>query len=64
MTKKDYELIANVLYHQRPSHSSVIDHDMQRWVIMCNAFATALESTNPRFNRTRFLTACGAGSGS
>jgi len=58
MTKKDFTLIADVLYKQRPATDK---NAITRWVIICNAFATALQATNPLFNRSRFLDACGAG---
>ena len=52
MTKKDYELIAEVLatsWHGSQELKSGIAYNM----------AEALEDTNPRFNREIFLKACG-----
>lgn len=53
MTKKDYELIAGVI---RSIGVNGIESDR---VDMAQAFARALEDTNPRFDRDRFLAACG-----
>jgi hypothetical protein len=53
MTRKDYELIAKVL-----RNSDEIIDEMALEAIAEN-FANELESTNPRFNPARFLSACG-----
>lgn len=56
MTKKDFKLIAlilaghNVFPRQRNSRDE-----------LALSFADALEQVNPRFNRERFLAACGVG---
>jgi hypothetical protein len=52
MTRKDYELIAEVI--ATAWHGS---EDTQ--ADLSNRMADALEGTNPRFNREMFLTACG-----
>ena len=52
MTKKDFELIAEVI--GKAWHGSADTR-----ADIANAFADELESTNPRFDRARFLTACG-----
>lgn len=68
MTKKDYELIANVLkdvkhgeidMHERDD--SVESHQGMEyiWGETCKAFALYLEEANPRFDRNKFLQACG-----
>ena len=52
MTKKDYELIADVLavaYWHSNDQKNHIAHDL----------ADALQAENPRFNREIFLKACG-----
>ena len=52
MTRKDYELIAEVIataWHGSEDTQADLSHKM----------ADALEGTNPRFNRELFLTACG-----
>lgn len=51
MTRKDYELIAATI-REIPAFPS------KR--IVAEEFATALAGTNPRFDRDRFLKACGA----
>jgi len=59
MTKKDYELIAEVLANSW--QTSVINPftgvNMYRELV--NSFMTALELENPKFNRRLFLKACG-----
>jgi hypothetical protein len=52
MTKKDFELIADVI--GKAWHGSADTR-----ADIANAFADELEETNPRFDRARFLTACG-----
>jgi hypothetical protein len=52
MTKKDYILIAEVIatsWHGSEDTQSELS----------NRMADALEATNPRFNRSLFLDACG-----
>ena len=53
MTRKDFQLIADVL----KGHS---DSPMNRCVIeqLALAFATQLAKTNPNFNKQRFINAC------
>jgi hypothetical protein len=53
MTKKDYELIAQAV---REITANDYPQDRQD---KANLFATALANTNPRFNRSTFLEACG-----
>jgi len=53
MTKKDYELIAEVILNsQGLTRGGVMDTLAER-------MAEALADTNPRFNRSMFLKACG-----
>ena len=52
MTKKDYELIAEVL-----ANAWWGNNDQKRYIVY--DLTDALETTNPRFNRNLFLTACG-----
>lgn len=61
MTKKDYELIAGTL---KPMQFTILDGN--RWdgepsdyENVCNDFANALQKHNPKFDRKKFLTACG-----
>jgi len=52
MTRKDFELIAAAV------KSVWLSHEPSRTTI-ANSLASALATTNPAFNRARFLTACG-----
>ena len=53
MTKKDYELIAQVIENsQGLTRGGIMDTLAER-------MADALSTTNPRFNREMFLKACG-----
>lgn len=60
MTKKDYELVARVLRDTEAaclrSQWDAVWRDRGR---VAEAFADELASTNPRFDRARFLRACG-----
>ena len=55
MTKKDYELIASALNNTYLGH--------KEWVRTLEQIAGTLADTlaehNPKFNRNKFLTACG-----
>jgi hypothetical protein len=70
MTRKDFELIAAVLRAdashlartERTSYRSMSDWEKgayDQWHTTVLAMADALATTNPAFNRDRFLTACG-----
>ncbi len=56
MTKKDFELLATTLKEcrlaRKPTELLAID-------MVARQIASALTSTNGRFDRDRFLTACG-----
>ena len=55
MTKKDYELIAEALnYHNRGLSTVTIE-------ALAETLATLLQAQNNKFDRTRFLQACGIG---
>lgn len=64
MTKKDYKLIAEVL---RVQHTSLgflkpgDEQDIWQAAIVCTArhLADELKQTNSKFDRERFLAACG-----
>ena len=65
MTKKDYELIASALASERPRFQHPSDtkkmyqcHRYQ-WSETVRALATSLEDENVRFNRYKFIQACG-----
>ena len=62
MTKKDFELVANVLkagrempIEIRETGKKYISHDD----LVAEKMADELEATNPLFNREKFLVACG-----
>lgn len=57
MTKKDYELIASVLSQARFVNKTA--SDTRVWERICLLYASALATTNPRFDRDKFLQACG-----
>ncbi len=62
MTRKDYVLIAEALKNARPDpHGTTISrHRYDGWHVSACALADALANDNPRFDRERFLKACGA----
>jgi hypothetical protein len=53
MTRKDYVLIANLLKNANEDNYDNALTPLIKW------FADDLEKDNPRFDRARFLTACG-----
>lgn len=53
MTRKDFQLIANVIRDL----DEVIDADALE--VLADNMADALEDTNSAFDRARFLSACG-----
>ena len=55
MTRKDFQLIAEVL-----RDSTAIGSDFEH-AALCRDFARALATTNPRFDKEKFLRACGHG---
>lgn len=63
MSRKDYELIAAALREQvdawPASGGEVVNLVIAVLVNTIESFADALEKDNPRFNRERFLSACG-----
>ena len=69
MTRKDYELIARILDGQSimcpPESITGLDRTLfmlgaaDQKAFYVRAFANALASDNPRFDRDRFLKACG-----
>lgn len=62
MTKRDFEAIAAALGAVRPwawANEGDIGLGMShQWTRTVDAFAAALASTNPRFDRERFVSAC------
>jgi hypothetical protein len=57
---RHFAFIAAVLAKEKPPNWSY-DYCavMNQWQSACRAFAKQCRATNPRFDRTRFLTACG-----
>ena len=56
MTRKDFELIAGVV---EKSDQAVMPISKQAKSRIATFFAQALTGTNPRFDKIRFLKACG-----
>lgn len=57
MTRKDFQLIADVIAQFQPEDGkAMVSPDL-----MAGAMATALATTNPNFDRERFLKACKGG---
>jgi hypothetical protein len=56
MTRKDYEAIALTL---RCSYANDPGATIEYFEALCNRFAFNLQQDNPRFDRARFLAACG-----
>lgn len=56
MTKKDYELIAEVFGYHRKQYGGRTDSVT---VELVNDLADALAKQNPKFNRNKFLASCG-----
>jgi hypothetical protein len=62
MTKKDYTLIAYTIQQVRKSYAADRDPNLFRCCDdMSRAFASILANDNPRFDRGRFMDACGFG---
>jgi hypothetical protein len=68
MTRKDFNLIAETIrllpsftayVHLKPVNSTAIVGDAVRFDALCNRFAEALATTNPRFDKDRFVAAMG-----
>lgn len=64
MTKKDFELIADLLWSAKPARGPGLPEDwftaqMDQWAWTVATAAARLRSTNPRFDADRFRAACG-----
>lgn len=71
MTRRDFQLIAESLKKTRPAHyterlNSIPEGELawkraecSVWNCVCKTIANDLSGTNPRFDRSRFLDACG-----
>jgi hypothetical protein len=58
MSRKDFNLIAETL-RTMPSFSTKECTDVVRFDAMVSRMADALATTNSKFDRTRFIAACG-----
>ncbi len=56
MTKKDYELIAFCIHIKRMEHLGI---SLEQAKCVIEDFSDRLAEENPRFDRTKFLQACG-----
>lgn len=61
MTKKDYELIAKAVYGSRMQSDKLEWQDRfnEQHQMTARWLANVLGTTNPRFDRDRFMAACG-----
>ena len=60
MTRKDYELIARALNRANENWQGFEEENPQVVITaICAYLAKELVQDNPRFDRTRFLSACG-----
>lgn len=59
MTKKDFEMLADVLRRQRRAGTFQADRDAVDRI--SRALAVEVMNTNPRFDMPRFLAACECG---
>lgn len=58
MTSKDFEAIAAIMADHTPVQGEAVDITHAD---TCAALADYFESVNPRFDRPRFMVACGLG---
>ena len=58
MTRKDYVMIAETLRMNRKDFNKGED-GLMLLDILAHQFSNSLEADNPRFDRARFLVACG-----
>jgi hypothetical protein len=59
MSRAGFEMIARILKDAKPYAEGALPG----WSAVVSAFARDLAATNPRFDRARFLAACGWGEG-
>lgn len=57
MTKKNYVAIAEILAHHAKHYEDI--KEFKFLVDVCDQLADYFEQDNPRFDRERFLSACG-----
>ena len=60
MTKKDFILLAAALKQARPAGYTASTRGAgETWLTTCESIADACATTNPLFDRPKFLDACG-----
>jgi hypothetical protein len=59
MTRKDYVMIANSIKASRDNWEGFTPEAQEAIEGLARSLATKLQSDNPRFDRARFLDACG-----
>ena len=59
MTRKDYELIADTIKASRDNWEGFTPESQEAIDGLARSLASKLQADNDRFNRARFLTACG-----
>lgn len=59
MTRKDFVLLAQALKNSAPGAGILDSARHLQYARTCAFVADILATTNPRFDRARFLTACG-----
>lgn len=64
MTRKYFQAIADALRYAKPPHMDYDPNDLREafrlWAISIDSVAAELAKMNPRFDRERFIKACGA----
>jgi hypothetical protein len=58
MTRKDYQLIAGIIAENQKQFAEGEEGNSLLF-ILSHQFASELQADNPRFDRARFLKACG-----
>ena len=58
MTRKDYVMISSILKGMQKQFKEGEEGNTLLW-ILAQQFANELQADNPRFDRARFLEACG-----
>lgn len=64
MTRSDYAVIAQTLHDTKPDMKSGTVGERMVWTQIVRKMVKALREANPRFDKARFLNACGATVGS
>jgi hypothetical protein len=60
MQRRHYEMIAAILANAKPDHAAKTPDAYAQWMVSLDRFATTFKLDNPRFDRDRFIKACGA----